>query len=103
MRRDQPRRPSPLPNLALINSRNPRLRQHKKSVEQRDEKQGSALVVDWTRCDGHGLCAALLPDQISRDEWGFPIVRDGRFADRDARRVAAVCPALALRVISHEQ
>ena len=20
-----------------------------------------ALTVDWTRCDGHGLCAALLP------------------------------------------
>lgn len=57
------------------------------------------IQIDWTRCDGHGLCAALLPDRIRLDEWGFPIVtvplvRDT--ADPDVRRAAAVCPALAL-------
>jgi ferredoxin len=61
------------------------------------------LLVDWTRCDGHGLCAALLPHRISRDEWGFPIV-DGRSIPpgelRSARRAVALCPALALR-LSH--
>jgi len=55
------------------------------------------LEIDWTRCAGHGLCAELLPGRISRDEWGFPIVSDRDVADRDARRVIAVCPALALR------
>ena len=59
------------------------------------------LVVDWTRCDGHGLCAALLPDAIGLDEWGYPIL-DGRAINAaqnsSLRRVANACPALALRV-----
>jgi hypothetical protein len=25
------------------------------------------LHVDWTRCDGHGLCATLMPDDIALD------------------------------------
>jgi ferredoxin len=58
------------------------------------------LAIDWTRCDGHGICAALLPDHITRDEWGFPVLDSAPIsdADADARRVAAACPALALRL-----
>ena len=33
--------------------------------------------VDWTRCDGHGACAELLPELLDTDEWGFPLVRTG--------------------------
>ncbi|HCB06663.1 MAG TPA: ferredoxin [Nocardioides sp.] len=59
------------------------------------------IEVDWTRCDGHGLCARLLPELIVADELGFPV-----FAERGltgdlllhARRAVAVCPALALRL-----
>lgn len=59
------------------------------------------LEIDWTRCDGHGLCARLLPERIALDEHGFPV-----FGDRDvderlvphARRAVAVCPQLALRL-----
>jgi ferredoxin len=61
----------------------------------------ATLSVDWTRCDGHGLCAALLPDAIVRDEWGFPIVRAGAVDasdEADVRRVVAACPALALHL-----
>ncbi len=36
------------------------------------------IEIDWTRCDGHGLCARLLPEQITLDEWGFPIIADSR-------------------------
>ena len=57
------------------------------------------LAVDWTRCDGHGLCAALLPQRIMRDEWGFPVLHDATISDTDepdARRTVAACPALAL-------
>jgi ferredoxin len=60
-----------------------------------------ALAVDWTRCDGHGLCHALLPEAIDLDEWGFPIIRDASVPAEllpHARRAAASCPALALRV-----
>jgi len=59
------------------------------------------LEIDWTRCDGHGLCAELLPERIGRDEWGFPVVNGKSVhpAERKAvRRVVAVCPALALRL-----
>jgi ferredoxin len=59
----------------------------------------AVLTVDWTRCDGHGLCAALLPRRITRDEWGFPVLHNAGVdtADEpDVRRAVAACPALAL-------
>jgi ferredoxin len=59
------------------------------------------LEIDWTRCDGHGLCAALLPDRIVMDDWGFPLVRGSGVAptdEKDVRRAVALCPALALRL-----
>lgn len=57
------------------------------------------ITVDWTRCDGHGLCTALAPQLFAPDPWGFPISRqDGPPADAaTVRRVVACCPALALR------
>lgn len=57
------------------------------------------IEIDWTRCDGHGLCAALLPEQISLDDWGFPLIdQDGDSTENDRRRAALACPALALRL-----
>lgn len=59
----------------------------------------ATLAVDWTRCDGHGLCAALLPKRIARDEWGFPVLRDTTVDAADepeVRSTVAACPALAL-------
>jgi ferredoxin len=61
----------------------------------------SRLAVDWTRCDGHGLCAALLPDRFALDEWGFPMIVIANVStedEPDVRRVVNVCPALALRI-----
>jgi ferredoxin len=58
-----------------------------------------ALAVDRTRCDGHGLCAALLPGRVARDEWGFPVLYRTAVADTDQRdvgRAIAACPSLAL-------
>jgi ferredoxin len=57
--------------------------------------------VDWTRCDGHGLCAALLPGSITLDDWGYPIIDPQRVAAEpvgDVKRAVSVCPALALRL-----
>lgn len=59
------------------------------------------LEIDWTRCDGHGLCAELLPRRIVRDEWGFPILHPSDVGEPevpDVRRAVAACPALALRL-----
>ena len=59
------------------------------------------LEIDWTRCQGHGLCAELLPGRIDLDDWGFPVIRRtpvGAGEVEDVRRTVAVCPALALRL-----
>ncbi|MFT4265580.1 MAG: ferredoxin [Nocardioides sp.] len=58
------------------------------------------LAIDWTRCDGHGLCARLAADRVALDPWGFPVL-DAPVDDADlpaARRLVAACPNLALRL-----
>ncbi len=67
----------------------------------------SRLHVDWTRCDGHGLCADLLPEVLTRDEWGFPVSRQpdaslevDRGLVEHARRAVDLCPLLALKLVS---
>jgi ferredoxin len=60
-----------------------------------------SLAVDRIACTGHGLCAELLPERISLDEWGYPILRPGPVPAplaAHARRAVAACPALALRL-----
>jgi ferredoxin len=60
------------------------------------------LVLDPTACDGHGLCHDLVPEAISLDDWGYPIVSvaplDASLL-RHARRAVAVCPRLALHLV----
>ena len=58
------------------------------------------LQIDWTRCDGHGLCAALLDGYVGRDEWGYPVLPDGSVSiDRTlASEAVHACPTLALRL-----
>ena len=57
------------------------------------------LRVNPIACSGHGLCAELLPELISTDEWGYPIVSTGPVPvtlEAHARRAVTDCPALAL-------
>lgn len=59
----------------------------------------SRLVLDPIACEAHGLCADLLPERITLDEWGYPIVDDEPMGGRllsHARRAVAACPTLAL-------
>jgi ferredoxin len=65
----------------------------------------TALHIDWTRCDGRGLCAELLPELLDRDDWGYPVARDGsrditlpRTLRRHAADAVSACPVLALRL-----
>ena len=32
------------------------------------------LRVNPINCTGHGVCAEVLPELISLDEWGYPII-----------------------------
>jgi len=57
------------------------------------------LRVNAIDCSGHGLCAVLLPELITLDEWGYPLLPSGpvpRRLERQARRAVTDCPALAL-------
>src|SRR6201996_8637765 len=61
------------------------------------------LVVDWTRCDGHGLCAHLVPEIVHLDSTGYPVMLDIPVPDwleKDAQQAVDMCPALALRLAS---
>jgi ferredoxin len=59
------------------------------------------LTVNPIDCAGHGACAELLPEMISLDEWGYPLL-DPRpvppALERQARRAVSGCPVLALRL-----
>jgi ferredoxin len=59
------------------------------------------LQVDRIRCDAHGLCAELLPEVITLDDWGFPILKTGVIPARSAalaQLAVDACPVLALRL-----
>jgi len=61
-----------------------------------------ALVVDPIVCDGHGMCAELLPELIELDDWGYPILLGPDVPltlEAFAKRAVAACPVLALRLI----
>ena len=64
------------------------------------------LRVNPIACDGHGLCAELLPELIQLDDWGYPIV-DGRPVPKEllshARRAVDACPTLALALARAER
>ena len=68
--------------------------------EQANAKQ---LVVDWVRCQGHGLCAHLVPEVIHLDAQGYPVILNipvPAWLEKDAQQAVQMCPALALRLSS---
>jgi ferredoxin len=59
------------------------------------------LGVNPIACSGHGMCAELLPELVSADEWGYPLISDQPVPPhlaRQAKRAVTDCPALALRL-----
>ncbi|WP_433478808.1 NADH-ubiquinone oxidoreductase-F iron-sulfur binding region domain-containing protein [Spirillospora sp. CA-142024] len=61
-----------------------------------------SLEVDWSRCDGHGLCADVLRGTVRMDEYDYPVIPPEPIPARleaDARRAVAMCPGLALRLV----
>jgi ferredoxin len=43
----------------------------------RAPREPHRLHIDWTRCEGRGLCTELLPSLLRRDDWGYPLGRNG--------------------------
>jgi ferredoxin len=70
----------------------------------RRNRPGGGAVSDRLRvnpiaCEAHGVCAELLPELITLDPWGYPILAPGPVPPPllgHARRAVAACPTLAL-------
>lgn len=57
------------------------------------------LRVNPITCAAHGMCAELLPERITLDDWGYPVIDGepvGPELENLARRAAAACPTFAL-------
>ena len=64
-------------------------------------ESGTRLQVNRTACTGHGACAELLPELVTLDDWGYPVITDIALPTRlvpEAQRAITGCPALALRL-----
>jgi ferredoxin len=61
----------------------------------------STLRVDWPACRARGLCFEVLPERITLDEWGYPVVTGevGPELVATAREAVRTCPTLALRLL----
>ncbi|HYM66457.1 MAG TPA: ferredoxin [Patescibacteria group bacterium] len=67
---------------------------------------GFRLGIDRIRCDGHGLCAELLPELVRLDDWGYPIIAPGAIPHHlmpHAERAVEGCPVLALTLLRTER
>jgi ferredoxin len=57
------------------------------------------LRVNPIACEGHALCAELLPELIRLDDWGYPILELDEVPPELlglAKRAVDACPTLAL-------
>ncbi len=76
-------------------------------------RQEQVLTIDWTACQGRGLCADLLPELLTEDPWGYPLAHGGAAGrppgvlsvvlealTEPARQATRMCPRLALRLAS---
>jgi ferredoxin len=62
---------------------------------------GLRIRWDPIRCGAHGYCAEILPERITLDDWGFPIISAepiGFELEDHARRAVDQCPLLALKL-----
>ena len=66
----------------------------------------SRLHIDWTLCDGRGLCTELLPELLGRDDWGYPLSLTGSrepeiptAQQKYAEAAVKKCPRLALKLL----
>jgi ferredoxin len=59
------------------------------------------LQVNPIQCTAHGLCAELIPERVTLDDWGYPIIDQAPISGdlaAHARRAVAACPVFALKL-----
>jgi ferredoxin len=67
------------------------------------EVEGPRLRLNPIRCEAHGLCLQALPEMLKTDPWGYPVLPDAPVPAAllgHARRAVALCPTLALELVS---
>jgi ferredoxin len=61
----------------------------------------ASLRVNPIECTAHGMCAELLPERVTLDDWGYPIVDrtplSAELVDY-ARMAVNTCPVFALKL-----
>lgn len=60
---------------------------------------GPRVELNPIRCKAHGLCIEALPELLTADPWGYPVIADRPIPPHllsHARRAVAACPTLAL-------
>jgi ferredoxin len=60
--------------------------------------------VNPIACEAHGMCAEVLPERITLDEWGYPLIDEQPLHGSQvehAIRAARACPTFALLVERH--
>jgi ferredoxin len=65
-------------------------------------RTASTLRVDWPSCTARGICHGVLPELITLDDWGYPVVNGPVTPEliAEAREAVRMCPQLALRLVA---
>ena len=58
------------------------------------------LRVNPIACDGHGMCAELLPELIELDPWGYPILASAAVLTSIGGTVVAGCQGAGAYLVS---
>ena len=61
------------------------------------------LRINRIACDGRGTCQELLPELITLDDWGYPIIAEGgvpKEIEGFALEAVELCPKMALTLES---
>lgn len=81
-------------------------RQRTLVIGRRSKARPVRMVVDPIRCDAFGYCSELLPEVVTLDEWGYPVIAGERVpAALSSRAAEAVrqCPRKALLLVRTEE
>lgn len=88
-----------LPVHETVASRRPALAAPPPAAVEEEPKE--KLLVDWTLCEGHGLCGDIIPEVLRLDADGYPGKASMPLPRRlrsQALRAVRRCPELALRI-----
>jgi ferredoxin len=62
------------------------------------------LRINPIACNGHGMCAELLPELLDLDDWGYPIIKTSEIPLNlldMAKRAERICPTLAVMILEN--